>query len=357
MKRILLGMSGGVDSSAAALLLKNAGYDVTGVTLRLYDNADLGEEHTGKTCCSLKDVEDARSAAYKIGIDHLTFNFTEDFRSLVMKSFCDSYKDGKTPNPCIECNRHIKFGKMLRRAEELGFDGVATGHYARVERDEKSGRFLLRRAADISKDQTYVLYNLTQYQLERVIFPLGGLSKPQVREIAENAGLVNAKKPDSQDICFVPDRDYGGFIERFTGESFPEGDFLDVSGNVIGRHKNQIFYTIGQRRGLGVTFGKPVFVCGKNSADNTVILGESGDLMKREVIADNVNLISVERLTEPFRGTAKLRYSQKDSPVTVYPLEDGKIKLVFDEPQRAPAPGQAAVIYDGDFVFGGGEID
>ena len=355
MKKILLGMSGGVDSSAAAVILKNAGYEVAGVTLRLYDNADLSDDHKGKTCCSLKDVEDARSAAYRAGIEHYVFNFGDDFRRDVMQSFCDSYMNGETPNPCIECNKHIKFGKMLRRAEELGFDGVATGHYARIEYSGEKGRWLLKRAADETKDQTYVLYGLTQDQLSKTVFPLGDMTKAQAREIAGNAGLINAKKPDSQDICFVPDGDYGKFIEHFTGKTFESGNFTDVNGNVVGTHKNQIFYTVGQRRGLGVTFGKPVFVCGKNAAENTVILGENKDLMKTEILVRDVNLISVPELNEPFRGTAKLRYSQKAASVTVYPDECG-LRLVFDEPQRAPAAGQAAVIYDGDYVFGGGVI-
>ncbi len=355
MKKILVGMSGGVDSSAAALLLKNAGYEVSGCTLKLFDGYDE-EDLLTRTCCSLSDIEDAKTVCRKLGIEHFVFNFKDDFARNVMDRFADGYINGGTPNPCISCNRYIKFGKMLRRAEELGFDGIATGHYAKVGHDEKTGRALLIRPADRKKDQTYVLYNMTQFQLEHTVFPLFGMEKSDIRALAEENGLVNARKPDSQDICFVPDGDHAGFIERYTGKTFPEGNFLDTDGNIIGRHQGIHRYTIGQRKGLGVTFGKPVFVCDKNSGNNTVTLGDSESLMKISVTAEDVNLISVPDISEPMRITAKTRYNMRDSAGTLERVGDSRIKVTFDVPQRAPAKGQALVIYDGDIVVGGGTI-
>lgn len=357
MKKVMVGMSGGVDSSVAALLLRDQGYEVMGVTLKLFSDEDISEaQKEGKTCCALSDVMDAKSVARRLGFDHLVFNFKDNFREHVMKQFADSYLCGRTPNPCIECNRHVKFDKMLRRALELEYDYIATGHYAVNEFDEAMGRYLLKRPADRSKDQTYVLYALTQEQLAHTIFPLGSLEKTQVREIAEKAGLVNSNKPDSQDICFVPDGDYAAFIRRFTGCESPCGSFVDMEGKVLGEHKGIINYTVGQRKHLGISLGKPAYVVRKDLELNTVTLGDETDLYTKSLIADDFNLISVPELTESMRVTAKTRYSQKEQPAVVSYLGDGRYMVEFDEPQRAVTSGQAVVLYDGDVVVGGGTI-
>ena len=271
-KIVLVGMSGGVDSSAAAALLCDKGYEVCGCTLKMYDNSVLGEGYGEGGCCSLADVDDARSVCRKLGIDHITLNFTDEFGKHVMKPFADSYIKGETPNPCIECNSHLKFDLMLRRAMLLEFDYIATGHYADIALE--NGRYLLKRPADRRKDQTYVLYTLTQEQLAHTLFPLYGTDKPAIRQYAEERGLINSRKPDSQDICFVPDGDYAAFIKRYTGYEPKSGYFIDNSGNKIGTHSGIINYTIGQRRGLGVTFGKPVFVTAKDPERGTVTLSD-----------------------------------------------------------------------------------
>ncbi len=354
MAKVMVGMSGGVDSSVAAKLLKDSGYEVVGVTLKMFDSDDIFEKET-KSCCALSDVEDARNVCYKLGIEHFVFNFKEEFARDVMDNFTESYIRGETPNPCIECNRHIKFDKMLRRAQELGIDYIATGHYAEIVRDPATGRFTLIRPADRTKDQTYVLYSLTQEQLSHTLFPLSGLSKPEVRDIAEKAGLINSRKPDSQDICFVPDGDYAAFIERRTGIIPQQGDFIDTEGRKIGTHQGIIHYTVGQRKGLGVTFGKPMFVVDKNVAENTVTLGESADLFTKNVYVKNLNLIAAEKIDGSVRVTAKTRYSQNEQPALLETWENGAV-LRFDEPQRAVTKGQAAVFYVGDVVYGGGII-
>lgn len=357
MKKVMVGMSGGVDSSVAAMLLRNQGYEVMGVTLKLFFDEDIVQaEKEGKTCCALSDVEDARSVAYRLGFDHLVFNFRDNFREHVMKQFADSYLAGRTPNPCIECNRHVKFDKMLRRAQELGYDYIATGHYAVNEFDERTGRYLLKRPADRSKDQTYVLYSLTQHQLAHTFFPLGTLEKQQVRELAEAAGLVNSSKPDSQDICFVPDGKYAEFICKFTGIQSPHGSFVDMNGKILGEHKGIINYTIGQSKGLGISLGKPAYVVKKDVLSNTVTLGDESDLYTKSLVAEDMNLISVEKLTSPMRVTAKTRYSQTERPAALSYLENGEYLVEFDEPQRAVTSGQAVVLYDGDTVVGGGTI-
>ncbi|MBE6808764.1 MAG: tRNA 2-thiouridine(34) synthase MnmA [Ruminococcaceae bacterium] len=341
-EKVLVGMSGGVDSSVTAKLLMDMGYDTAGVTLLLCD-AD-NESNT----------EDAKSVCDKMGIKHYAIDLKEEFSQYVVNSFIKEYKSGNTPNPCIVCNKYIKFGAMLETALSLGYDKIATGHYARIK--EENGRYLLLKAVDESKDQSYVLYNLTQHQLRRVLFPLGELSKAEVREKAVVESFVNANRPDSQDICFVPDGDYAGFIEARDGFISEKGNYVDINGNIIGEHKGIINYTLGQRKGLGIALGKPAFVIDKNVLTNNVVLGDEEYLFKNEVIVDNVNFIPFDSLENEMRVTAKLRYRHKAAPAKIMPLEDGKVKIIFDEPQRAPSPGQAAVFYDGDLVIGGGTI-
>lgn len=352
-KRALIGMSGGVDSSVAAYQMLRLGYDCIGATMRLYsgDNTDFES-----TCCSLDDVEDARSVAYRLGIPFYVFNFTRDFEEHVMTAFVRCYEAGLTPNPCIECNRYLKFDRFLHRAMELGCDYVVTGHYAQIRQDEATDRWLLCKAADTAKDQTYFLYSLTQEQLAHTRFPLGSLTKEQVRTIAREQGFINAKKKDSQDICFVPDGDYLAFMERYTGSAYPSGDFLDLQGNVVGRHKGAVGYTLGQRKGLGLAMGAPVYVCGKDMEKNTVTVGPNGALFRKALRANDWNWFPFPSLTAPMRVTAKARSRQAEQSATVYPEENGFARVEFDEPQRAITPGQAVVLYDGDTVVGGGTI-
>ena len=343
MKKIMLGMSGGVDSTVAAHLIKQAGYDVTGVTLSLYPENGLAE------------AEEAKRVAASMGIPHETVDLSEAFHREVIGRFIRAYQSGETPNPCIDCNRTIKFGEMLRYAESQGVPFIGTGHYARIERDGE--RFLLKRARDASKDQTYVLYCLTQHQLAHTVFPLGDYRKSEIREIAEAEGFINARKHDSQDICFVPDGDYASFIERYTGETFPEGDYIDKDGTVLGRHRGMIRYTVGQRKGLGIALGKPAFVCAKCAATNTVTLGDNADLFASSLTARDVNLIACDSIPTPIRVTAKIRYGQSETPATVEQIGEGRIRVDFDVPQRAIARGQSVVLYDGETVVGGGIIE
>ncbi|MDR2163989.1 MAG: tRNA 2-thiouridine(34) synthase MnmA [Clostridiales Family XIII bacterium] len=371
--RALIAMSGGVDSSVAALLCRDAGLDCVGVTMKLFDNDDIyiasdsdGSWETGRpymvdpkdsrTCCSLSDADDAARVCGMLGIPFYVFDFSEDFRRDVMKRFAGEYAAGRTPNPCIDCNRYVKYGRLYRRMRGLGFDFLVTGHYARVERDGVDGRWLLKRAKDEAKDQSYVLYNLTQEQLAHTRFPLGGMNKDEVRDIAAANGFANARKRDSQDICFVPDGRYADFIESFTGRTWPSGEFVDTDGHVLGRHKGIIRYTIGQRKGLGSTFGRPMYVVDIRPDANEVVLGVDARLPAREVKARDINLIAVPRIDGSMRVTAKIRYNHKDSPAVAEQTGDDEIALSFDEPQRAVTHGQAAVLYDGDNVIGGGTI-
>ena len=354
--KALIAMSGGVDSSVAAYLTMKSGYDCTGVTLKLYDSEDT-DELREKTCCSLDDVEDARSVCRHLGIPYFVRNFKESFRENVIERFISAYENGATPNPCIDCNRYIKFEKLMLHARELGMDKLVTGHYARVEYDEERGRYILKKAIDLSKDQSYVLYSLTQEQLSMLYLPLGELTKTETRAIAEQNGFVNAAKRDSQDICFVPDGKYAEFIERRTGKSYPSGDFVDEEGNVLGEHKGIIRYTIGQRKGLGLALPHPMYVKEKNLEENKVILCENEALFSKELTATDVNLISTDRIEGKMRVSARVRYNQKEQPATVTQPDGDRIRVVFDEPQRAVCKGQAVVLYDGDTVVGGGVIE
>lgn len=354
MKKAMIAMSGGVDSSVAAWLMKRDGYDCMGVTMRLFAGEDSCERK-GHTCCSLDDVEDARSVARQLGIPYFVFNFTEDFGTQIMDRFVCAYENGFTPNPCIDCNRYMKFEKLMKRAKELDYDYVVTGHYARIE--EQDGKFLLKKAIDEKKDQSYVLYSLTQEQLAHTLFPLGGMTKPQIREMAEEQGLINARKHDSQDICFVPDGDYAKFIEQYTGRKSKPGDFVDMEGNILGRHKGIIHYTLGQRRGLGIPAAARLYVCDISPKTNQVVLGSNEDLFHTELTAEKVNLISCESLKEPMRLKAKIRYRHPEQDAVAWQTEDGVLHVRFDKPQRAITKGQAVVLYDGDIVVGGGVIE
>ena len=350
----MIAMSGGVDSSVAAYLMQQAGYACMGATMRLYENEDAGLPR-GSTCCALDDVEDARRVAYTLGMPHYVFNYKNAFREQVMARFAAAYQRGATPNPCLDCNRYLKFGLLESRARALGCDVLATGHYARIEQ-LPDGRWTLKKAADPEKDQSYVLAWLTQEQLAHTRFPLGGLRKSEARAIAEAHGFCNAHKHDSQDICFVPDGDYARFMEDFTGKHYPAGDFLDENGRVVGTHNGAVRYTIGQRKGLGLAMGAPVYVCGKDMQANTVTVGPEEMLFDRIVYADEVNWIAIPELTAPLRVTARTRYHQTEQAATVYPAGEGQFRLEFDQPQRAPTPGQAVVLYQGDTVLGGGTI-
>lgn len=348
-KRVLVAMSGGVDSSVAVKLLLDKGYDVAGATMRLYSNEDIGLEK------GTSDVDDARNAALKLGIDFHVFDFSSEFRKCVIDSFIETYLSGGTPNPCIECNKHLKFGKFLERAKQLGYDYAATGHYVERVYDEQSKLWRLKRSHDSAKDQSYVLYSLTQEQLAHTLFPVAGLSKSDIRKIAEDNSLVNASKPDSQDICFIPDGDYAKFITDNAGEQ-QHGKIVLTDGMVVGEHKGLINYTIGQRKGIGVSYSEPLFVVDKNMSENTLVLGTKNEIGCKCLIAEKVNYISSKTPLQPFECTAQTRYHQKDKPCTVYPLENSRARVEFHEPQKAISKGQSVVFYDGDFVLGGGII-
>ncbi len=354
-EKAIIAMSGGVDSSVSALLMLEAGFECVGATMKLFSNEDAGLDKE-KTCCFLNDVTDAAVVASRLGMLHYVFNFSDRFAEDVMARFVDDYHHGRTPNPCINCNRYLKFDCMMQRMEVMGYDYIVTGHYARIVWDAERNRWLLKKAVDASKDQSYVLYTLTQKQLAHVRFPLGALHKSEVRAIAEQHGFINAAKKDSQDICFVPDGDYAGFIERFSGKHFAAGDFVDAQGNVLGRHRGIVHYTIGQRKGLGISAAYPLYVCGIDTEQNRVILGKNEDLFRKELIAEDVNLIAYDTLTEPTRVSAKIRYRHQEQPATAWMTPDGRLHVVFDEPQRAITCGQAVVLYQEDVVVGGGTI-
>lgn len=342
--KILAAMSGGVDSSVAAFLLQQAGHHCGGAIMQLWEES------------SPAAIADARAVADRLGMEFHVLDAAEPFRQLVVDYFIRSYEEGLTPNPCIQCNRHLKFTYFLDAALEMGYDAIATGHYAVIRQDPVSGRYLLCKAADGSKDQSYFLACLNQHQLSHVHFPLGELTKEAARQIAESQGFINARKKDSQDICFVPDGDYVSFMKRYTGKDYPGGDYLDLSGKVVGKHCGAVCYTLGQRKGLGIALGAPVYVCGKDMAANTVTVGPESALFATTLLADNWNWFPFEHLTQPIRVMAKARYRHIPQPATVYPEENGTARVVFDTPQRAMTPGQTVALYDGDMVVGGGII-
>ena len=347
-KKALIGMSGGVDSSVAAYLTMQRGYDCIGATMLLH--TCQGEKNAAQ------NIADANSVAQRLGLAFHVLNLQDEFKSKVMDNFVACYESGLTPNPCIECNRHLKFDAFLQQAQKLGCDYIVTGHYAQICLDSSTGRYRLKKAVDDNKDQSYFLYPLTQIQLAHTLFPLGSLTKAQAREIAQEQGFGNAKKRDSQDICFVPDGDYLAFLQRYTGKAYPSGALLDQDGRVVGHHNGAVGYTIGQRKGLGLAMGQPVYVCGKDMAANTVTVGADEHLYHKALRADNWNWFPFDTLVQPIRVTAKARSRMTDQSAWVYPEENGTARVVFDQPQRAITPGQAVVLYDGDFVVGGGTI-
>ncbi|MBE6605450.1 MAG: tRNA 2-thiouridine(34) synthase MnmA [Ruminococcaceae bacterium] len=352
--KIAVAMSGGVDSSVAAYLLKARGDDICGVTFRINKyNAALDIENS---CLSNEDTEFAKSVADRLGIEYHVLNYGENFRRDVLDRFVCTYIQGGTPNPCIDCNRHVKFGALLSESAALGYPNIATGHYAKIEYDSGSGRYLLKRANDTKKDQTYMLYTLTQDRLSRIVFPLGEYTKAQIREIAAENGFENANRRDSQDICFVPDGDYAAFIEKYTGKKDLPGNFIDCEGNVLGVHNGIMHYTIGQGKHLGISIGRKAFVTAIDPETRNITLGDNSMLFKKELVADDVNIIVADRLDTRVRVSAKIRYSAKEALAWAVQDDNGLLHIEFDEPQRAITKGQAVVMYDGDTVIGGGRI-
>ncbi|MCR4434375.1 MAG: tRNA 2-thiouridine(34) synthase MnmA [Clostridiales bacterium] len=356
-RTVMLGMSGGVDSSVAAAVLLESGYEVIGVTMQIWPDMDEERQKTEGGCCSLSAVDDARRVANQLEIPYYVLNFKSVFEEKVIRYFKDEYLKGRTPNPCIACNRHVKFEAMLNKAVSMGVDYIATGHYARIEYDRDRGRYLLKKSVTEKKDQTYALYNLTQEQMSRTLLPIGNFTKERVREIAREKGLPVAAKPDSQEICFVEDNDYGRFITENTEYKIAPGYFVDTKGNVLGKHKGIVHYTIGQRKGLGIALGKSMFVVGIDAQNNTVVLGDEKDVFSKSLIAGDLNFISIDDLIRPLRVKAKIRYSAKEADAVVTPEPGGKVRVDFDTPQRAVTPGQSVVFYHGDTVVGGGVIE
>ncbi|MBD5586655.1 tRNA 2-thiouridine(34) synthase MnmA [Clostridium botulinum] len=353
-EKVLVGMSGGVDSSVAAYLLKEQGYEVIGVTMQIWqDDEEFIEKEGG--CCSLSAVADARRVANKIGIPFYVMNFKDAFKRNVIDYFVDEYMEGRTPNPCIACNKFIKFSSFLDKAMAMGIDYVATGHYAIIEKH--NDRYIIKKSEDDKKDQTYALYNLTQFQLERTLMPCGQYKKSKIREIAKEIGLRVHNKKDSEEICFIPDNDHGRYIKNRFPNKVREGNFVDKQGNILGTHKGIVYYTIGQRKGLGIAFGKPMYVVDINPFRNEVVLGDLEDLLNTELIARDTNYIPFDTLKEPMEVEAKIRYSQTPSKAIITPIEDGRVRVNFHEKQRAITKGQSVVFYKDDLLIGGGIIE
>lgn len=356
IKKVVVGMSGGVDSSVAAYLLKEAGYEVIGVTMQIWQDEEISVQEENGGCCGLSAVDDARRVAAQLGIPYYVMNFKKEFKERVMDYFLEEYLAGRTPNPCIACNRYVKWEALLKRALEIGADYIATGHYACITQ-LSNGRYTLKTSVAEGKDQTYALYNLNQHQLSHTLMPVGGYTKEEIRQLAEKIGLKVAHKPDSQEICFIPDNDYGRFISESSGKAIKPGNFVDEEGNILGTHRGIPYYTIGQRKGLNLSMGRPVFVKEIRLETNEVVISDNESLFSNRVTADKLNFMSIEKLEGERRVIAKIRYNHKGAPAAVRMLSEDVLECVFDEPQRAATPGQALVLYEEDgSVLGGGTI-
>jgi tRNA-specific 2-thiouridylase len=358
MVKVVVAMSGGVDSSVAAALLKEEGHDVVGATMRLWPPAkDKSGSSRSDTCCGLDAVEDARKVAYSLGIPHYIMNFRDIFSQKIIADFCQEYQLGRTPNPCIRCNRYVKFGALMDRAREMGADFMATGHYARIEPDETAGTYLLKKGADPRKDQSYFLCKLTQEQLKHTMFPIGNLTKDRVRESASELDIPVAPRPESREICFIPDDDYPRFLKDYIPRTAEPGPILDARGNVLGRHQGIMFYTIGQRRGLGIAAEEPLYVTAIKPERNAVVVGTREQTYGSELIATDLNWIAIASPEHPIKVRARVRYRHPEAEATVTPLDEASVYVKFTEPQMAITAGQAIVFYDGDTVIGGGTIN
>lgn len=355
-KKVVVGMSGGVDSSVAAWLLKEQGYEVIGVTMQIWQDEDTETQEAAGGCCGLSAVDDARRVAMDLGIPYYVMNFKDEFRRHVIDYFVGEYREGRTPNPCIACNRYVKWESLLHRSLGIGADYIATGHYARTER-LPNGRYTVRKSVTEAKDQTYALYNLTQEQLARTLMPVGSYHKDEIRRIAQEQGLRIAHKPDSQEICFIPDHDYASFIEEYTGSPMEPGNFVDLQGRILGRHRGICHYTVGQRKGLNLAMGHPVFVVEIRPETNEVVIGDGRDVLTDVLRCRKLNWMAIEGLEGQEREvTAKIRYSHRGAPCTIRQIGEDLVECRFHEPVRAVTPGQAVVFYEEDYVLGGGTI-